>query len=71
MERLSRLVEFEKKTGKVELEVRTGREGGGGGEEGNTARRRETALSPPCDHSHMNYLDSDSLVLNTKHLINT
>lgn len=45
------------------------REGGIRGKEGEIAERK-IQLYPPCKHLQMNYLDTDSLLPNTKHLIN-
>lgn len=33
--------------------------------------REKIKLSPPCKHLGMNYLDPETFLLNTKHLINT
>lgn len=55
------------KVGKWDFAVR---EGGIRGKEGKITEKK-IKLSPPCKHLGMNYLDPETLLLNTKHLINT
>lgn len=56
----------EQGTGKGKFGVREGGRKGKGG-----IAEKKIKLSLACKHLQMNYLDTDSLLLNTKHLINT